>query len=267
MNGPLILVLPALGVAPGYYEPLMAGLREQLQAQVIALPTPQPKNWRERLGGRVKYGYAELVRDACVSASELQSQHPGRPLLLLGHSLGGHVALLAATHLGDSLSGIMLVASGVPYWRVWPRQQRLPTWVAIATLRFLSWLLPWYPGDLLGFGGSQSRRLMRDWSLLARTGSMQGLRGLSAEVAALDRLALPLLSISVPGDLFAPASATDHLLLACPRVKRSHVALDDTQLLALRPGRRHIAWIRRPDAVLREIKTWCQKHLAKSALA
>jgi hypothetical protein len=57
---PCIFVLPAPGVAPGYYLPLVAALGQAMQAKV--------------------------------------------EVLLLGHSLGGHGALLAATALCHNLT-------------------------------------------------------------------------------------------------------------------------------------------------------------------
>ena len=55
-----IFVLPALGVAPGYYALLVQAL-EQLPAQVSVLAPESPQRWRQRLLGQVQVGYGDMV--------------------------------------------------------------------------------------------------------------------------------------------------------------------------------------------------------------
>ena len=45
-------------------------------------------------------------------AESLDTEHPGREVVLMGHSLGGSVALHASAHLGPRLRGIVQVAAG-----------------------------------------------------------------------------------------------------------------------------------------------------------
>lgn len=44
----------------------------------------------------------------------VHAQHPSEPVLLVGHSMGGIVALLAAQVLGDAVAGLLVVDSDIP---------------------------------------------------------------------------------------------------------------------------------------------------------
>jgi predicted alpha/beta hydrolase len=215
-GGPVVLLLPAMGVPAGYYDPFAARLVEVGLDVLVAdlrgtgVSTPRP-------GRASRYGYAELAGDVgavLAGAPELA----GRPVLLLGHSLGGHAA---AAHLalttgatgglggGPSVRGLVLVASGVPNHRLYEGRRAL-------SVRAAGWLIPaaaavvGYWPKVLGFGGSQARGVMRDWGRLARSGRLPELAGVDVE-AALAGVTLPVLGISAD-------AGTDHR----PPVRQVH---------------------------------------------
>jgi predicted alpha/beta hydrolase len=251
-----VIVLPAMGIAAGYYGPLVEQLRQALSAEVSVLSLRVPQTWLERISGSVSYGYPELVQEICQRVTEQQARHPEQKVLLLGHSLGGQAAMVAATRLGPALAGIALVACGTPYWGAWPADQQQYLRKLIRAVDILTLLLPWYPGNLLGFGGHQPRRLMRQWCRFANTGSMASIEDLSADAANFARLSLPVLAINVLGDQLAPPSATDNLLEPFVMVRCERKTLDEERLRALPPARRHIAWIRQPAEVVRLVADW-----------
>ncbi len=254
-----IIVLPALGIAAGYYGPLVEQLRQALSADVNVLPLRAPQTWLERLSGSLHYGYPELVAEICQRVTEQRARHPDQRVLLLGHSLGGQAAMVAATRLGPALSGIALVACGTPYWGAWPADQQQHLRKLIRTVDIVTRLLPWYPGNLLGFGGHQPRRLMRQWCSFANTGSMASIEGLLPDAVNFGRLRLPVLAINVQGDRLAPPSATDNLLEPFVQVSSERQTLDDERLRAMPPARRHIAWIRQPAGVVRLVSDWLER--------
>lgn len=258
---PCIFVLPALGVAPGYYAPLAEALRQAMQAEVSVLAQRAPSTWMEKLGGTMRYGYPEMVQDICASVREARAKQPERHVLLLGHSLGGHGALLAAARLGSAVSGIALVACGTPYWGAWPEAGQARFRKLIGYVNLLSRALPWYPGNWVGFGGDQPRRLMRHWCTLARTGVLTNIEGFGHDAPLLQALKLPVLSINVQGDDLAPPGATDHLLAQFPNVERGRQTLDDERTRSLAPSRRHFAWIRQPEPVVRLVQDWAAREL------
>ena len=59
------------------------------------------------------FGYREIVEDDLPAlVDQLGARHPGRPLVLLGHSLGGQLAAMAAHQFAERLAGIALIAAG-----------------------------------------------------------------------------------------------------------------------------------------------------------
>ena len=73
-----------------------------------------------------RYGYAELADDVGAVLAALKPRFGDRRTVLVGHSLGGQVALLRlATNPESTVDGIVLVAVGLPYWRLYPgRRER-----------------------------------------------------------------------------------------------------------------------------------------------
>ena len=252
----IVYVLPALGVQASYYEPLAAQLREALGAKVNLVELKGPGGDWHRVRANKHKGYAEMASELFDRVYARRNRYPNTPVLLLGHSLGGHIALATASRLGTAVQGVVLVASGTPYWRAWPQEQQGRVRRGIRVINFLNWLLPWYPGNLLGFGGNQPRHLMRQWCAFARTGKLSSIAEFEAEVAHFSKLTTPVLTVTLQGDDFAPLGATDHLLRAFPKAPRQQVTLGDAQLQDIPPKKRHFAWARKPDAVVEQIRLW-----------
>ena len=62
---------------------------------------------------------------------------PGLPRIAGGHSLGGQLAGCRIGRSPETYAGLWLAGSGAPYWRAFPRRERL--WLQL-WLRRLSWL-------------------------------------------------------------------------------------------------------------------------------
>jgi predicted alpha/beta hydrolase len=251
-----VFFLPALGVADNYYLALVEELKKQLHANVSIISPPGPGDWGQRLTASVKVGYPEMVHEISKAVQDYKSEHPDQRVLLMGHSLGGHFAMLVASRLGPLLHGVVLVASGSPHWGAWPAQEQSRLRRGVGFINFLSILLPWYPGGILGFGGNQSRKLMRDWCQFASNGRLLELRGIGALQSAAAQLTLPVLTVYVEGDTLAPEKATDHLLAGFDKIVRTSVTLGADQLPGVPLPRRHFAWCRQPEPTCRVIESW-----------
>jgi len=255
---PLILGLPAMGVPASFYARFADALGAATGADVEFADLPGQGARPERARDGADFGYREIVEQELPDwVARRRAEQPGRPILLLGHSLGGQLALLASATLAARIDGLVLVAAGTAHWRVWPAGQRRRAWATVQVVRALSALWPWYPGQLLGFGGNQPRRLMRDWSHNATTGRYQ-LEGGSRDVAAIERalhaVTLPVLLLGLRDDPIAPDGARDELIARLPCARVTRALIDGVRSDG--PWRRHFSWARAPAEAVQAVAAW-----------
>jgi predicted alpha/beta hydrolase len=257
-RAPVMLLLPAMGVAARFYEPFARELEHACGATVLAIDLPGQGKSPLRASAGHDYGYREVV-EVCIpdAVRRAAADHPGRPLILVGHSLGGQLGLIATAQLASTLRGLVLIAAGTAHWRAWPRGSRWRAAMTVHAIRIAAALLPWYPGERLGFGGNQSRRFMRDWSFNA-VGGRYRLEGSTRSPDdlehALEAVRLPLLALSLHGDPVAPPGALAELLAKLPNAEVTHETLDGVATDP--PWRRHFSWARQPAGVHECLSRW-----------
>ncbi|MEL6337303.1 MAG: alpha/beta fold hydrolase [Pseudomonadota bacterium] len=78
-------------------------------------------------------GAEALVADAVAYARALRARHPDLPLILLGHSMGGGIALAAAAQ-GAPVDGLVLAAPAIWGGSALNPLQRLAAWSAAAVV-------------------------------------------------------------------------------------------------------------------------------------
>ncbi len=245
-----LLWLPAMGVGARHYESLALAL----SAQGIAVAIHE---WRgigssdRRASRRLNWGYRELLHDDLpVSLHRLREAAPDAPLYIGGHSLGGQLASLLAATTAMPVSGLVLVASGAPYWR------RFSPWVGLAYVAapLLAAVAGRLPGRRIGFGGNEARGVIADWSRSGRTGRYAA-RGMDVDLeAALRHQKAPVLAQRLRDDWLGPAPSLAFLLDKMPDAPRevSVVVPDD---LDGAPAD-HFAWMKAPGAIAGRIADW-----------
>jgi len=257
-QGPVLILLPAMGVAARFYESFAAELERTCDAAVLSLDLPGQGTNPLRADRGDDYGYWDVVGHCIPDAiRRAMASHPGRPLLLIGHSLGGQLALVATAHMADMLCGLVLIAAGTAHWRAWPSGARWRAAMTVHAIRAAAAILPWYPGRHLGFGGNQARRFMADWSFNACTGRyrLDGSAHTPEDIEnALREVRLPVLSISVRGDPIAPTGAENELLAKIPCAPIACAAIDGVK--TDHPWRRHFSWARSPVEVTTVVADW-----------
>lgn len=259
-HAPVILCLPAMGVPARFYRTMMQALAAATGGPVYTAELRGQGDSAERVARGADFGYREIVeKDVPRWLDHLAFHHPHRRIVLLGHSLGGQLAVLASAALAHRLGALVLVAAGTAHHRVWPAAQRWRARLTVHAIALAARLLPWYPGRRLGFGGNQPRRLMRDWSFNALTGRYR-LEGSTRDEHALERalreVQLPVLALHLPDDPIAPPGARDELLARLPN------AAITRHELAHRAGgsawQRHFDWARQPNAMASQVAAWLE---------
>ncbi len=253
-RAPVFLCLPAMGTPASFYQPLAVKLAHAVGGSAVVADLRGQGEHPDRAARGANFGYREIVADICSLIDELTVQFPARPLVLLGHSLGGQLSVLAAPRIARRVAGIVLVAAGTAHWRAWPRSHRLRAFLIVHAIRIVAALLPWYPGRRLGFGGDQPRRLMRDWSRCATTGRYELQKSAIDYEAAAFATRITVLALRVRADPIAPRGAVEELLarLASASIVRRTVQ----GVRAHSPWRRHFSWARQPDEVVAAVAGW-----------
>lgn len=251
-----ILVLPALGVPAKVYAPLLNALSALPGATATLVPGPAADgSWRAAIADR-HLGYRAWLQAVEAKVLQQRQANPGGRVLLLGHSIGGHLALLALARRAAAVDGLVLVACGTPHWLAFPQAEQPRMRHGLRVIDAVLRLWPWYPGDWLGFGGRQPRQLMRDWLCLARSGRFDAMAGLAGVDAQLQQARGPVLAISIEGDGLAPPEATRRLLGLAPGLSVQHSQAGSERLQRESPARRHNLWPREPQAVLPLLQQW-----------
>jgi predicted alpha/beta hydrolase len=255
---PVFLCLPAMGASADYYQPFAARMAADGVGTSVLLDLRGQGRSSARARQGDQFGYREILElDLPQAIETLRIVFRSRRLYLAGHSLGGQLGLILSARLRAAFDGLVLIAAGTAYWRDWPRRDRPRAWAATAAIRAASRVLPWYPGRSLGFGGNQPRRLMRDWSRVARKGVYRPEGSSFDYERAAQDIRLPVLSIGVRGDPVAPPSAREALLGRAPRARVRRIEIDGVR--SDRPWKRHFSWARQPGEAVQAISRWVQE--------
>ncbi|MDC0434191.1 alpha/beta fold hydrolase [bacterium] len=176
----------------------------------------------------------------------IRTQHPTRPLVIVGHSSGGHLAGLAP--LTAEAEGLILIASGSCDWRDYPPLQRirmLAVWcIGIPVVLLLWGHLPSRPGvgHTLPHGVASE---LRRWSLT---------RGYlfndpTLDTSGYEAFTGPLLALSMSDDIgYAPPGCVRTLLREFSRAKIEHREIPATEGFQGRIG--HFGFFKSQNASL-----------------
>ncbi|WP_020399323.1 alpha/beta hydrolase family protein [Kordiimonas gwangyangensis] len=246
------LMLPALGIAAKFYRRLAEGLAGAGIDTVLMEQRGHGESpYRAKRGQG--FGYTEFldtdVRTALDFARGLSN---GRPLYMGGHSLGGHMSAITAGRDGADIAGVIQLACGFPYTRLYSRKAAGKIKTLCALIPPVTFFCGFFPGDRVGFGGREYSRLMRDWRDWALHGTYDygNVTGVEDDIAAYKGR---VLSIAFEDDFFASDLAVEY----------SHSRLKNAEVTAIKLGAAeqgeylgHFNWARKPDGAVAAIVNW-----------
>jgi predicted alpha/beta hydrolase len=157
-----VLVVPAMGVEQQYY----AAFAQWLAARGYFVVTFDYRGIGQSRRGAMRAVKADVLtwarQDTGAMVAFLRERCGDRPLLWVGHSLGGQVLALVPGH--EHVRAMVTVAAGSGYWRDYtPGLKRVAPllWFVIVPLSIP--LAGYFPGRMLGMIGDVPAGVMRQW--------------------------------------------------------------------------------------------------------
>ena len=243
-RAPIVLVSPAMAIGSHYYRPLVAAI-ESTGWDARALPRRGFEPGDAKASRRHDWSYADEIDDISHAVAQARSEDATRPVLLLGHSLGGQ---LAAGHqlTQTAVDGLITVGGCLPHHRHYPAGGLHVAAMGAVVVPALTQAFGYLPKP--AFGGPGARTLMREWAKMAVTGHTP---------FATDRpIGTSSLLISLDGDGLAPSRAVDvfaERLFDPEAVTRWHYADD---LVPADANNDHITWVRTPRVIVEQVMQW-----------
>jgi len=248
----LLYWMPAMGMPARHYLPLAQALAVAGVAVVL-------HEWRgigssdRRAGRDCNWGYRQLLQDDLPAGmAAVRQRWPQARCWLGGHSLGGQLGLLYASLHPHDFAGMVLVASGAPYWRRFRHSWLIGAAYALAP--WLAALVGHLPGRRIGFGGNEARGVIADWARSGRSGRY-AVAGMTQDFERLlAALQLPVLALRLQQDWLGPPASLAWLLGKLgPAARRVETILRDD--LDGTPAD-HFGWMKAPAPVAARIAGW-----------
>ncbi|MDV6235610.1 alpha/beta fold hydrolase [Leptospira ellisii] len=252
VKDPLIL-FPAMGVPGKFYVKVALQLAQAGFGIYVAdmrgsgdnRPIPSRKN---------DFGYSDLIyKDWPAIVQTVSKLHPETKPILIGHSLGGQLSSIYSGLHPNETKGLILVATGTPFFRHFPFPYFALYLFFYFFSRFISFIVGHFPGDRLKVMGRNARQVMKDWSRVGITGSFRDSEGVNLE-HAFGKIVCPVLCISFSDDTYAPKNPVDAVL--------GRIGSSDITRLHVDPIREgigpigHLGWLKNSDMVSEKIGSW-----------
>lgn len=156
-----------------------------------------------------------------------KEQHPESKIILLGHSIGGQLVGLAPS--SPEAQKIILVAAQTGYWKLWNGLGKYRMWVNWRILfPLLTNLFGYLPSKKISGMENLPRNVAKQWTTWC-TDPNYFFGSIPEKDLYFDHITVPVLSVSIENDPFAPQQAVDWLTARFSRAnsRRIHLRPED----------------------------------------
>ncbi|MGH8446413.1 MAG: alpha/beta hydrolase family protein, partial [Solimonas sp.] len=236
----LIVIAPALGVAPAFYRAYAAFLAQRAEVVTIVWRGSEPEHARAAAAVLADWGRLDLEAVLGWAAA----RHGRR--VLVGHSAGAQLVGLAPS--SATLDALVLVAGSAPHARHYAGATRWRfdfLWRAWVPLRSLGRRRRYPPGSFGVAGTPLPAGVLRQWAQWARRPDYLFDRAAGLDLGGYRALRMPVLALRADDDDYVSAAAEEALLAQLPhaRIER-RVLHGDGQALG------HFGYFRKANAAL-----------------
>lgn len=250
----VFVVFPAMGVYASYYEPLGQALAE---AGHLAITADLRGNGHSsvRPSKKVDFSYTDVLNQEYTSVlNHVSRSYPDKKVFLFGHSLGGQLSCLFAARNSHRIDGLILSATCSVYYGGWNGFAAYRILAGTQFAKVVAQSVGYFPGKKVGFGGTEAKSLIGDWSRQSRTGKYILKNDSFDYEKGLNDVNMPVLAISYQGDSLSPQGAVEHLLAKLSSAQKEHIHLrkDDPR----NDGFNHFKWAKKPKNVVSIVNNW-----------
>jgi len=243
-DAPVVLIAPAMGIGSRYYRPLVEAF-STIGWDAVALTRRGFEDTAGAASRRHDWSYQDEIGDIASAVTAARRNYPGRPVLLLGHSLGGQLAAGYALS-GGQVDGLITIGGAVPYFRHFPYGGVPLVIMGAVVVPVLTTAFGYLPKP--AFGGPGARTLMREWASMVLTGR--------PPFPTQPPITTPSLVVSLEDDKLAPYGAIEAFvadLFDPGAVTRWHYTDGEVPEGA---SNDHITWVRTPEHVVSRAQLW-----------
>ncbi|WP_229053863.1 serine aminopeptidase domain-containing protein [Aeromicrobium sp. Leaf350] len=257
MQSPIVLISPAMAIGSRYYAPLVDAF-ERRGWDARALPRRGFEDDLPRASRRADWSYADEIGDLTDAIRAARGEVADRPVMVLGHSLGGQIAAgqaLGSADADDRPDLFVGIGTSTPYFRRYPHAG-IPVLAAGAMAWPLTVAFGYLPKP--AFGGPGARTLMREWGAWAVTGR--------PPFRVDGRFDVPTLIIKLQADPYAVSAATDDFVDRFCDPELTTRWTYTAKAAGPNGTTDHVRWVRSPEVVVDRIVDFWAQASAKASI-